>query len=91
MIAVDPHDGSYETVLEYGGTGSFAIVPLRGDVDGDGNTDLYDLDWFAACMEGAGIEIPAHCHLADMDADGDGDLFDLRYFMLGHSAYTGNN
>lgn len=87
MVAVDPHDGSFETVLAYGGTTEFAVVPLRGDVDGNQDTDLSDLEWFASCMYGPNSNVSPTCYSADMDADGDVDLFDARFFDLGYSSF----
>ena len=89
MIAVDPHDGSYQTVVNDGGGPSFAVVPLRGDVDGDGDADLSDLAWLVACMDGPEAGRTTACDLADMDADGDVDLFDVRFFLIAHSRRGG--
>jgi len=88
LLAVDPYDGSYETVMPYVPTINLGVVPLRGDVDGDRDTDIVDLEWMSACVDGPDAPTPPSCDFADMDADGDVDLFDARYFMLAHSAFA---
>lgn len=87
LVSVDPRDGSYQTVMNNGVGASFAVVPLRGDVNGDHDTDLVDMQWIASCLDGSDEEAAPNCGLADMDADGDVDLFDVRYFMLGYTAF----
>lgn len=88
LLAVDPRDGSYETVMYFIPSFTLAVVPLRGDVDGDRKTDLLDLEWLTGCTDGPEGGMSPACDLADMDADGDVDLFDARYFMLGYSAFA---
>jgi WD40 repeat protein len=91
IVSIDPADASFELVA----VGPIALslcglagVPLRGDVDGDADTDLTDLQSLLYCMLGVNVGPPnPECGLADMDGDGDVDLFDVRYFMLGYTAF----
>lgn len=87
IISIDPDIGSFERVLVADvGVSIFAIVPMRGDVDGDGDSDHSDLEWLVGCIEGSSVEVSPACDLADMDADGDVDLLDVRYFLVAHSS-----
>lgn len=89
VVAVDPFDGTFETVVTRSVSSlGFTVVPLHADIDGDIDTDLNDLEWFVACLAGRGVAVSAVCESADMDADGDVDLVDARYFNLGYTAFA---
>jgi hypothetical protein len=59
----------------------FAVAPLPGDMDEDGDVDLDDFSIFAGCMVGPGIAYPGGCDSADLDDEGDVDLADFAEFQ----------
>jgi hypothetical protein len=87
LISIDAENGSYEIVILHGGESRLTIEPLRGDVDGDTDTDLLDFDWLISRIDGPQDVMSCACDLAGMGADGDVDLFEVPYFMLGHTAF----
>jgi hypothetical protein len=71
-------EGSVGGEEEYVSTRGFVSVP--GDMDGDGDIDRSDLDYFSACVRGPGREVGEECYTADFDKDGDVDLIDYGEF-----------
>ena len=61
--------------------------PLIFDTDDDGDVDLDDWSYFAACMQGPTV-VPSDLCRAFTDANGDGHV-DLLDFALFQEAYTG--
>ena len=65
--------------------GAYEYTP--GDVDGDGDADLYDYAVFADCMNGPGVSTPPGActqqqfDKADLQGDADVDLQDFAYFQ----------
>ena len=59
--------------------------PLPGDVDGDGDVDLADLQLLLAAY-GTFSGDPAYNADADFDADGDVDLADLQFLLSNYGA-----
>lgn len=86
VISINPADGSYEVVFPADGSASscvLAVVPLRGDLNGDGIVDLDDYTLMNLCM-GSVIDVAdtnPRCNVADLDVDGDVDLFDFRFLQ----------
>ncbi len=58
-----------------------------GDVDGDGDIDLFDGSEFVECMTGPGGALAEGCELADTDNDND---VDLGNFAILQNAFTGD-
>ena len=56
------------------------VIPLVGDLDGDGNVDLDDFNVFAACFTGPDGRLAPGCEWCDFDDDGDIDCFDWQEF-----------
>jgi len=62
-------------------------LPIEGDLDADGDVDLDDFSWLAACVTGPGeLLIPLGCPdvafpRADAGSDGDVDLADVAAFF----------
>ncbi len=67
-----------------------AQVPDPGDLDDDGDVDIYDFAAFNDCVAGPDNPEPpcdpAQFILADLDADGDVDFADFHWFII---AFTG--
>jgi len=73
----------------YTDTRVVARLPLFGDVNGDGQTDLKDYGTFQVCFGGPGSPPAAACPpLADGDWDDDGDV-DLDDYVLIATVLTG--
>ncbi len=53
---------------------------LPGNCDGDGDVDLDDYEYFAACIDGPAATVGSECQCADLDGDGDVDLGDFAEF-----------
>ena len=81
-------DVVWTTIESYGDFQTQVMIPdedgwsgpvgVRGDLDGDGNTDLDDYALFEECLTGPGDtqELEGACRLADYDGDSDVDLAD---------------
>ncbi len=86
VFSIDPVDGSHDVVFPPGGSAydcGMAVVPLRGDLNGDGIVDLDDYTLMNFCI-GSAIDVAdtnPRCNVADLDVDGDVDLFDFRFFQ----------
>ncbi|MCP4249941.1 MAG: VCBS repeat-containing protein [bacterium] len=61
----------------------FYAQPLApGDLDGDGDADLDDLESYHRCLTGPTGEVGPRCARADLDCDGDADVRDFAAFQL---------
>ncbi len=81
----DPLDNTL-TVEGLTSLGWFAIVNtsdfIRGDIDGDGDIDLYDFAMFQRCYTGDASATPhVECVLSLFDADADVDRVDFAAFL----------
>ncbi len=74
-IADDPDDSITEAAIDGLAVRVDICVPCPADFDGDGDTDLTDVNLFATAFQ---MLDPA----ADLDLDGDVDLADLFLFLL---------
>ncbi|HHN79016.1 MAG TPA: hypothetical protein ENK11_10155, partial [Phycisphaerales bacterium] len=74
-VADDPDDSVTEAAIDGLAVRVDTCVPCPADFDGDGDTDLTDVNLFATAFQ---MLDPA----ADLDLDGDVDLADLFLFLL---------
>jgi probable HAF family extracellular repeat protein len=65
---------------------AFLMTPVRGDFDGDGDTDLADLRVLVSCFTGPDGRVTGACKDCDIDRNASVDLADLQAF---HWVFTG--
>lgn len=63
----------------------FCPPPAFGDLDGDGDADLFDWALLRECLQGPDITVPGACLAADADGDLDVDLTDVGHFQCHHT------
>lgn len=61
---------------------------VPGDLDGDRDVDLEDLEFLIGCMLGPGRVVSATCRVCDSDMDLDVDLADLERFSARFSVHS---
>ena len=94
ILTADSVTGTFDAVTGPGGfevTYSATQVTVSqfcapGDLDCDGDVDLYDFDVLAGCLAGPDTPYPTDCDEADFDGDDDVDLTDFAVFQR---AFTG--
>lgn len=57
------------------------VVPVPGDLDFDGDVDIYDFEILNGCLTGPEVVYPVNCDVADLDMDGNVDLEDFAMFQ----------
>ena len=88
-VPIDETNPDLGTIHVAGTLFGQADVPQPlGDVDGDGDVDLTDYAYFAACLAGPEVDVPPpgcsayHFDNAKLDADADVDLADFAEFQV---------
>jgi hypothetical protein len=60
-----------------------------GDLDGDGDTDVFDFAFMLECYTGPDVPAPLNCWPADLDRDGDVDFQDFGAFQIVFTSRVG--
>ena len=63
-------------------TQTWQLTVTGGDMDADGDVDLWDFAVFDSCLSGPGSAAGPGCECADADGDGDIDLADFAVFQI---------